>query len=147
MRERKKIQERRRGRGEMERKTRRQGEDSRRGEKVKKRRKKTGEEKRGGGEWSRERRGKDGRGRGGGERSLSRLKMTRWESAAASFFPLTVREGDGDYVTRAPPPACCTHPAVQTHTHIKRTLTLADVTDKDVFQVDKNTDEKQRTVS
>ncbi|GAA6233221.1 uncharacterized [Lates japonicus] len=62
------------------------------------------------------------------------------------LLPLTVREGDGDYVTRAPPPACCTHPAVQTHAHIKRTLTLADVTDKDVFQLDKNTDEKHRTV-
>lgn len=33
------------------------------------------------------------------ERCLSRLKMTRWESAAAPFFPVIVREGDGYYVT------------------------------------------------
>lgn len=32
--------------------------------------------------------------------------------------------GDGDYVTEAPPPARCTHPAVCKHTHIKRTLTM-----------------------
>lgn len=56
---------------------------------------------------------------------LGRLRMTRWESAAASFLPVTVQEGDGDYVTGAPPPACCTRPAVCKHTHIKHTLALA----------------------
>lgn len=44
-------------------------------------------------------------------RCLSRLQMTRRELAAASFLPVTVREGDGYYVTGAPPPACCTQPA------------------------------------
>lgn len=48
------------------------------------------------------------------------LRMTRWESAAAPFFPVTVREGDGCYVTGAPPPACCTQRA-NTSTHSNQT--------------------------
>lgn len=59
--------------------------------------------------------------------------MTRWDSAAAPLFAVTAREGVWDYVTRAPPLACCTHPALCKHsltryhqTPIKDTLTLTD---------------------
>lgn len=46
--------------------------------------------------------------------------MMRWELAAAPFFPVTVWGGDGDYVTQAPQPTCCTR------TNIKHTLAVAD---------------------
>lgn len=66
--------------------------------------------------------------------------MTRWDSAAAPLFAVTAREGVWDYVTRAPPPACCTHPALCKHslTRYHQTPIKDTLTDEDIFQLRKN---------